>query len=154
MTEPAEKDPRRKSVFIGYKTNTDPDWQKHCLDAWILYGNTIIAGEKLGIKQQTLGHNAWRYLLDHLDEARIILDADALHDTRYGRGLTDKEFKMRMTKKALGNMPPKSFNKWIIENKIYEYPDLVNLYKVRYPIYYEQHMALYEQSRNTTEISG
>jgi hypothetical protein len=129
-------------TLLGYKSNTDPEFQKKCLLLWLEKGSAQKAGFVLGVSATTVSHHSWRYLLTHLEEAREYLNSDASVDSRYGRSLNDQEFAMVMTKKAIQFLPPRTFDKWMIAAGYYKDPKVRQIYARRYPTYHKKHEEL------------
>lgn len=137
--------------LLGYARSIDPEFQKKCLQTWIELGSASRAGDELGIRGTAVSRNAWRYLLDHVDEAKEILSGEAVKDPRIHRELTEEEFWRKMIVRAMTHTSPTYFYDWIIQNEIpIKFPQLMEMYREKYPVWYKRHSEY--AARNSEEI--
>ena len=127
--------------ILGYRHIDDDQWRKKCLDAWLEYGSAPKAAKSLGVAHVTIRYNAWKYLLFHPDEARVIVSSEAtkhvspMYQEAY-RDMNDEEFWAFMTQRGMHFLSATAFTKWVEEYKPYKYPSVREIYKVRYPKLY------------------
>jgi hypothetical protein len=134
----------RPSQILGWKNNFDPEYGKTCAETWAKYGNYEKAGKELGISGLALRTNAWRYLLRNLDYTREFLNSEAGIDKRFERNLNEMEFNRLVVRRALSYFRPGSFRIWFEENMFWQYPELIKMFELKYPLYYRTFWKLYE----------
>jgi hypothetical protein len=136
--------------LLGYKRNTDPKHNKRCLELWIEKGSARRAADELGVSVPVVVKNGWKYLLYNPELARDLLNKESLDSELYKyRNLTDSEFMQIMTEKAIAYFPVNTFNLWCVDNEIWKYPECMEKYRVKYPLWYELHKKL----SNLTKVS-
>jgi hypothetical protein len=130
----------KNMTMIGYLVRTSPEYQKRCLDLWLKYASAIKAAEELGINHNTVRYHAWRYVLFHPDECRKYIDNLSEEDTRYYRKMTDEEYLRILTVKAIRYLTIKPFTQFVVDNKLWNYPKIYELFKHRFPSVYKQNL--------------
>jgi len=130
--------------LLGYLSEDDPEYRKRCLDTWLECGSSIKAGKILGVGSNSVKHNAWIYLLNHPDEARVILNNEAenhpskAYQDQY-RNMNDQEFWTYLSIRAIRYFSATKFKVWV-ETYHPEQYGADRVYKDRYPkIYAEYH---------------
>ena len=127
-------------TMIGYLARTDPVYQKRCLELWLQDGSAVKAAEELGISHNTVRYHAWRYVLYHPIECRKYIDNLSEDDTRYYRKMTDEEYFMLLTRKAIKYFSVGAFNNFVVDNEIWKYPKVYELFKYRFVEVYKKHL--------------